>query len=53
MGQRIEELYELLELLADDSPCRLDHHGFCQEHFWLAPGRCPHARAQELLKERA
>lgn len=37
--------------LVDPDPCYFDHHGYCQAHSWLQSGRCPHARAAELLAE--
>lgn len=49
----IAELRALVADLADPDPCNLDHHGYCQAHFWLTEGRCPHARAADLLAEDA
>jgi len=43
------ELLRLVSEMADSSPCRYDHHGYCQEHF-LHMRPCPHERANELLK---
>lgn len=55
-----DELIMLRRLLAefadpdDDSDCRFDHHGGCQEHGHLSiePGEmCPYAEAQQYLRE--
>jgi hypothetical protein len=46
----LREAAEILEDLLERSDCRLDHHGYCQEHGWFADApRCPHARAREFL----
>lgn len=48
--------FELMQELVDPDACWYDHNGDCQAHGWGAdrPGdRCPHARAKELLEERA
>lgn len=42
-----EALKVLLEHLEDD--CRLDHHGYCQNHFVTIP--CVYKQAQQALKE--
>lgn len=45
----------LLDELADDTPCRFDHDGNCQEHDWFggAPGDdlgvCPDSLARSIL----
>ena len=31
------ELLHLIVAPAGDYPCRLDHHGVCQEHSWDSP----------------
>lgn len=49
--QKSAYLYGLLDLLAEDTPCRLDHHGYCQEHYWFSEEPCPHREAHELLQE--
>ena len=46
-----ERLAALVRDFLDPDPCRLDHHGYCQAHGWLCKGRCPHARAREVLAE--
>jgi hypothetical protein len=46
-----ERLAELVRDFLDPAPCVLDHHGYCQAHSWLSPGRCPHARAREVLAQ--
>ena len=35
--------------LVDADPCRFDHHGYCQAHYWLSDGVCPHERAKAAL----
>lgn len=47
--RRAEKMEAVLRDLIDDEPCRFDHHGYCQTHGWLQPGRCPVARARDLL----
>lgn len=43
-------LLALIRDLMDAEECWYDHHGGCQAHGWGASeGRCPHARARELL----
>ena len=44
-----ERLLEVVEMLVDDEPCRLDHHGNCQAHNLENP--CTTARARALIKE--
>ncbi|MER6834272.1 hypothetical protein ABT320_09770 [Streptomyces cellulosae] len=46
-----ETLAALVRDFLDPDPCQLDHHGYCQAHSWLCEGRCPHARAREVLAE--
>lgn len=36
--------------LTDDSPCSLDHHGYCQEHGLPGAIPCPDGEAQRLLE---
>jgi hypothetical protein len=48
---RTETLTALVRDFLDPDPCQLDHHGYCQAHSWLCEGRCPHARAREVLAE--
>ncbi|MEU6237392.1 hypothetical protein [Kitasatospora sp. NPDC047058] len=45
----VATLLDLIDSLRDPEPCRLDHHGDCQEHYWFEPGPCPHARAAALF----
>lgn len=45
---RVDELTKLLNELTDDSECRYDHHGYCQEHS-LGSYPCPHERAKKLI----
>lgn len=43
-------LRDLVESLSEDTKCRLDHNGHCQEHNWFSTKeRCANARACELL----
>jgi hypothetical protein len=47
-----DQLRELIDELRDPDPCRHDHHGYCQAHFWFyTEATCPHARAAELFPE--
>ena len=39
----------LLWRLVDENHCRIDHNGFCQEHFCHTP--CPHGDACAFLKK--
>ena len=40
----------LLDALTDDEPCRVDHHGYCQEHgAQEVDGECANAVARRLL----
>ena len=39
---------DLLDQLAEDTPCRLDHTNYCQEHGNFGGG-CAHAEAHKLL----
>ena len=43
------ELAEALDRITDDEPCRLDHHGYCQEHSLTAP--CHTAIAISILAQ--
>lgn len=43
-------LRPVVDALHDDSPCRLDHHGYCQEHGLPGPVPCPDGEARRLLK---
>lgn len=36
-----------------ETPCSLDHHGYCQEHGHLDEGPCPDGEAQKLLAQAA
>lgn len=49
-----DDLREALNLLYErheGTPCRFDHHGYCQEHGWLAPGECDQPRMERLLRK--
>lgn len=39
----------LIDSLYDDSPCSLDHHGYCQAH-GLSGSPCADAQAREFLE---
>jgi hypothetical protein len=39
----------LLEELANDEPCTLDHHGYCQMHGLPQPGPCPDGAARQFI----
>ncbi len=42
---------QLLADLTDPTPCRHDHHGYCQEHNHLDDTPCPHLLAQRILDQ--
>lgn len=46
----LQQALDLIEDLHDPDPCRLDHHGSCQAHFWSGTD-CPHGRAAALLRQ--
>lgn len=41
---------EIIEALADEDSCRLDHNGNCQAHATFGEGECPHATAKAWLE---
>ncbi|MGA3562589.1 hypothetical protein [Melissospora conviva] len=44
------DVIALIEDFTGDEPCQLDHHGYCQQHYWFeTEPACPHARAKQLL----
>ena len=43
-----EEWTAMCDLGFDPEPCRLDHHGCCQEHNWFGEKPCPTAILQRL-----
>jgi len=44
-------LIELVENTVDDTPCRLDHHGYCQQHSWLyTDPPCRQVRIRQLAE---
>lgn len=47
--QEVNELKTILSQIVSSDPCRLDHHGYCQEHLWVGRGECAHGRARKLL----
>lgn len=51
MSAREAKLAKLLEALAQEGRCELDHEGYCQAHDWLSSARpCPHGEAQGVLE---
>jgi len=44
-----DDVRRLLFQLTSGTPCRLDHHGYCQEHDWFEAEECPEARALRVL----
>lgn len=42
--------FEVIHGLVDPNDCRLDHHGYCQEHGHMSETICPHKRAKWLLE---
>ena len=50
MDEELKEALELIYLLVDESDCRLDHHGYCQEHSHFHQSECTHAKAKKFLK---
>jgi hypothetical protein len=40
----------MVETLHNDTPCALDHHGYCQEHGLPGMAPCPDGEARKLLK---
>lgn len=45
------ELYEIMYDLTDSGECRLDHHGYCQEHLWFSTEKCPHALSRMVIEK--
>jgi len=43
-------LWQIVEDLCVDSPCILDHRGFCQKHNWNSDEPCPMKRIRDLKK---
>ncbi len=41
----------LVESLHSDTPCSLDHHGYCQEHGLPGALPCPDEAARKFIKE--
>lgn len=40
----------MLDAVTYDTPCSLDHHGYCQEHGHLEEGPCPDGTARLFLE---
>lgn len=47
-----EEWDAMCALGFDPEPCRLDHHGYCQEHNWFSKEPCPTKTLQRLYSAR-
>lgn len=47
--KKANELKTILSQIVSSDPCRLDHHGYCQEHLWVGKSECAHGRARKLL----
>jgi len=45
----LDEMLFILEEYYDPEPCRLDHHGYCQEHNWFGKGLCLNVRIRNIL----
>ncbi len=41
----------IIDNLSKGGPCSLDHHGYCQAHWYGGVTECPEAVAQEFLRE--
>lgn len=50
--KQLEEAIEIIKLYQESTgdTCRLDHHGYCQEHWLDKEEDCPNFRANKLLK---
>jgi hypothetical protein len=49
--RKLNQAVRLIGDLVDDEDCSLDHHGYCQTHYWFADSECPQARAKRWLDE--
>jgi hypothetical protein len=49
--RRLNQAVPLIGDLLDDEDCSLDHHGYCQTHYWFSDSDCPQARAKRWLAE--
>lgn len=47
----LDAVVPLLDDLANDEPCTLDHHGYCQMHSLPTEGPCPDGAARRLIAE--
>jgi hypothetical protein len=48
----VDLLRTLVDELRDPDPCRYDHHGYCQAHWWFyTEPVCPHARAAAMFPD--
>lgn len=45
----LDTVVPLLEPFESDDPCSLDHHGYCQEHWFGATTVCPIAAVRDFL----
>ena len=46
-----DALRSLLSEFVDDEPCWLDHHGYCQSHYYFDEDECYMARARAALAD--
>ena len=49
-ASKIEEMYDALSELTEETTCNYNHDGYCQEHY-LQPNPCPVSVSQKLLAE--
>lgn len=49
LKELLKECKEVIYDLVDDEPCRLDHHGYCQNHSWMSSDLCPNERGKSIL----
>lgn len=47
----LKQCYLVLEKMIDENDCRLDHHGYCQEHNWLYDSECPNKIAKNIMEK--
>lgn len=48
----LHEIEDILEHLIEDSECRYDHHGYCQEHFGgFSENGCTNPRMKKVLEK--
>ena len=47
----LSKALDVLNEYVDDEPCYLDHHGYCQTHYWLDDSECINIQAKKLIDE--